>query len=89
MTSAYGPARGTYFCRLTILEGTEQTTAAQAEHQQRVLFEFSDSVTILENDLIVLAGVQYRVNGVLLRREGRCQIVRAMRKDDEPAVVPS
>lgn len=89
MTSAYGPARGTYFCRLTILEGTEATVAAQAEHRQKVLFEFADAVTIGENDLIVENAVQYRVAGVLLRRAGRCLIVTAYRVDDEPAVVPS
>jgi hypothetical protein len=84
MTSAYGPARGTYFVRVSPVPGVESTVGAQAEHTERMIFEFGDAVTIAKDDLIVENAVQWKVESVTLRRGSRAVVVRAFRVDDEP-----
>ena len=90
MTSGYGPTRGTFFCRISPVVGTELTTAEQADHRERCIFEFSDHVTIDNDDLLVDPdGVQWKVESAVTRRVARAKVVRAVRTDDEPAVVTS
>lgn len=91
-TSGYGAARGTYHCRISPLSADEQTIAEQADHKERCIFDFADSVTVDQNDLLIdPLSAQWKVEGVLLRRNNgqRAKIVRAFRNIDEPAVVPA
>lgn len=84
-TSSYGPARGTFFCRVSPVPGAEGTTADQASHVERCVFEFADEVTMHVNDLIVETGVQWKVESFTLRRALRAKVARCYRTDDEPA----
>lgn len=84
MTSAYGAARGTYFVRVSPVVGSESTVGEQAEHTERMIFEFADSVAVAVNDLIIENTVQWKVESVTLRRGARAKIVHAFRVDDEP-----
>lgn len=82
-TPSYGAARGTYFARFSPIPGDEQLVSAQSEHTQRAVFEFADSVTVDENDLLVDAGgLQWKVESVTVRKLNRALVVRAFRTDE-------
>lgn len=84
-SGAYGTARGTYFARISPLTGTETTVAGQADHRERCVFEFSDLVTVDQDDLLVDPdSVQWKVESVTPRRVLRQKLVRAYRSDDSP-----
>lgn len=81
-SSRYGPKRGTYWCRFISFVGNEATVAAQAEHRELGLFEFSDAVTVEEDDLISESGSQWKVESVVHRRNEREKIARVYRTND-------
>jgi hypothetical protein len=84
-TVSYGAARGTFWCRVSPIAGAEATTAGQADHVERCVFEFADSVTVGRNDLLIdRNGVQWKVESVTARRVLRQKLVRAYRSDDQP-----
>lgn len=83
-SDAYAAARGTFFCRFDPVPGGERTTGEQADHVERAVLEFADSVTISENDLIVENSVQWLVESVVLRRRQKCKVVRVFRTSDQP-----
>lgn len=84
-SSAYGAARGTFFCRFSQGVGTEGTTADQADHRERAVLEFAPSVTIRYDDMIELDGVQWKVEAINHRRRyPGAKIVTVYRSDDEP-----
>jgi hypothetical protein len=89
VTPAYGPARGTYFARVSPVTGEEHTVGAEAEHIERMVFEFSDAVTIALDDLVVENSVQWKVESVTLRRASRTKVVHAFRTDDAPTLAVS
>lgn len=87
--SKYGAARSAdgYFTRVSPVVGDERTVAGQADHLERCVFEYGDSVPVEVDDLIVHSGTQWKVESVTLRTIKRVKIVRAYRSDDQPDAV--
>lgn len=83
-SDSYGAARGTFFCRFDPVPGDERTTAGQADHVERGVFEFADEVTVAVDDLIVHDSTQWLVDSVVLRRRQKCKVVRVFRTSDQP-----
>lgn len=78
----YGAARGTHWCRFDPVMGSESETAGQADHTQSATLDFRDAVTVLEDDLIVVDGRQWRVTGIIHDRQRRSKIATVIRSTD-------
>lgn len=86
VSDAYGAARGTFWARFSEFVGSEAKVARRSEHQDTGLFAFHDTVTVLEDDLLVENGLQWKVESITLRRLKREKVVRVFRTDRDVAL---
>jgi hypothetical protein len=82
VTSAYGVARGTYWCRLSSIPGSESMLDAQAGVSGRATIEFADEVPVAEHDLIVVDDVQWKAGPITARKAQRALILQVERSNE-------
>jgi hypothetical protein len=82
VTSAYGYARGTFWCRVSPAPGAEAMLDAQSGILARATIEFADEVPVQEHDLIVIDGVQWKAGPITARKLQRALMLQVERSTE-------